>query len=115
MATNADDQTSDLKLPLEKTQVVTADIESASLHAFVIGAVLDQALPDAVKVGDVAKAITQTEALTEKLAESAETLADVSAALEDEIEKREKVTRQLGKSQQRVEQLSEQVADLKAS
>ena len=113
MANHTDDQASDLELPLKKTQDVTADIENASLHALVIGTVLDHALPGSVKVGDVAQAIAQTEELKEKLAESAETLADVSTALSIEIEKRAKVARQLGKSQERVEQLSEQIADLK--
>lgn len=141
MATPAEEQVGDLVDPLKKTQSVTADIESASLHALVIGTVLTHELPADVKVGEVAQAIEQTQELKDKLAESAETLADVSAALESEIEKRSKITKQLGssqeqlgksqeqlgksqkqlgksqeqlgKSQEQVEQLSEQVADLK--
>jgi len=113
MATPTEDHAGDLVDPLRKTQSVTADIESASNHALVIGTVLAQELPADVKVGEVAQAIEQTHELKDKLAESAETLADVSAALESEIEKRSKIAKQLGKSQEQVEQLSEQVADLK--
>ena len=54
----------------------------------VINTVLGQELPDEVQVGDVAQAIEHTGQLEKKLAESAETLAGVSASLAEEIGKR---------------------------
>jgi hypothetical protein len=90
----------------EKAKAVEAEIVRASDHAGVIGAVLAQELPREVQVGDIAQAIEQTEALEQKLAESAATLADVSAELGREIKKRRQVTDKLNKSQARVEQLS---------
>ena len=66
----------------EKTQAVQADIERAADQAGVIGTVLAQEVPAAVQVGDVAAAIEQTGALEQKLADSAEALAEVTAELE---------------------------------
>ena len=66
----------------EKTQAVQADIERAADQAGGIGTVLAQEVPAAVQVGDVAAAIEQTGALEQKLADSAEALAEVTAELE---------------------------------
>ncbi len=90
----------------DKAKAVEAQIVRASDHASVIGAVLAQELPDELQVGDVAQAIEQTDDLEHKLAESAATLADVSAELVREIKKRRHVTEKLSKSQARVERLS---------
>lgn len=102
MATPVNDHGSDLEKPLQKTQAVTADLQTASDHALVIGTVLAQELPPHVQVGEVAQAIEQTEELKEKLAESAETLTEVSAELEQEIAKRQEVSRQLQASRAKV-------------
>ena len=93
----------------EKTKAVEAEILRASDHAAVIGTVLSQQLPDAVQVGEVAQAIEQTEELEQKLAESAATLANVSAELEREIDKRRKVTKKLSQSRARVDALSDEI------
>ncbi len=97
---------------LDKTSAVTADIQSASSQVGVIGTVLAQELPDELQVGEVAQALGQTEELEHKLAESAETLADVTAALEHEIQKRREADDKLARSREQVKELSEQVQQL---
>ena len=100
------EQTGGLQVVHQKTKAVEADILRASDHAAVIGTVLAQQLPDEVQVGEVAQAIEQAEELEQKLAESAATLADVSAELGREIKKRRKMTEELNQSQARVARLS---------
>lgn len=106
MGVSRRDQADSLQETHKKTKAVEADIQRASDHAAVIGTVLAQELPGEVQVGEVAQAIEQTEELEQKLAESAATLADVSAELGREIKKRRKVTEKLNKSQARVSRLS---------
>ena len=93
-----------------KAKVIEAEIQSASDQAGVIGAVLSQELPATVQQGDVAQAIRQTGELEHQLAESAASLADVSAELGREILKGRKVARQLGKTQTQVEKLTGEAA-----
>jgi hypothetical protein len=89
-----------------KTREVAADVKRASEDLLVINTVLEQELPDELQVGDVAQAIEHTGHLEKKLAQSAESLAEVHAALEEEIEKRKKVTAQRDASRALVERLS---------
>ena len=111
MATSDNDQSGDdLQKPLQKTQAVAADLQNASDHAMVIGSVLTQELPPHVQVGEVAQAIEQTEELKDKLAESAETLTEVSAELEQEITKRRAVAMQLEATRAKVEELKAAVS-----
>ena len=112
MVTPVNDDRDDLQKPLQKTQAVTADLESASYHALVIGTVLAHELPEDIQVGDVAHAIEQTEELKDKLAESAETLTEVSAELEQEIKKRHAVAEQLEASREHAERLAAEVSEL---
>jgi len=83
---------------LEKTEEVAADVQRASNNLAVVSTVLEQELPDEVQVGDVALAIEHTNQLEEKLAKSAEQLAEVNAALSEEIEKRIEATAQRDES-----------------
>ena len=99
-------QIGSLNVAHEKTKAVEFEIRKASDHAAVIGTVLAQQLPDEVQVGEVAQAIEQTEDLEQKLAESAATLANVSAELGREIKKRRHVSEELNKSEARVARLS---------
>ncbi len=112
MAAPAEPNKHRLKDTLDKTSEVAADVQSAANQVGVIGTVLAQELPDELQVGEVAQALVQTEELEQKLAESAETLADVTAALEHEIEKRQEVDVKLARSRAQVERLSEQVQQL---
>ena len=105
----------DLLKPLQKTEAVTEDLEYAADHAMVIGTVLARALPSEVQVGEVAQAIEQTGELKEKLAESAETLNEVSAELEEEIAKRRAVGRQLEASRAQVHALKAEASDSQKS
>lgn len=99
-------QSGGLNVAHEKTKAVEVEIRKASDHAAVIGTVLAHQLPDEVRVGEVAQAIEQTEDLEQKLAESAATLANVSAELGREIKKRRHVSEELNKSEARVAELS---------
>ena len=103
------DQILNLEETHKKTKAVTAAIERASDHAGVIGTVLEQELPDEVQVGEVALAIEQTEELERKLAESATTLALVTAELGREVKKRRAVTEKLNQTQARVDELSDEI------
>ena len=111
MATPDIDPAGGLLKPLQKTQAVTDDLQSASNDALVIGAVLAKELPAHVQMGDVAQVIEHTEELKDKLEESAETLTEVSAELEHEIEKRRAVARQLAASRAQVEHLEAEISD----
>jgi hypothetical protein len=89
-----------------KTRAVADDVQRASEDLLVINTVLGQELPDELQVGDVAQANEHTGHLEKKLAESAESLAEVHAALEEEIKKREKVTAQRDASRALVDKLA---------
>jgi len=108
------DPSVDLHATHSKTKGVEADIQRASDNAGVIGTVLTQEIPDGLQVGDVAEAIAQTGDLEHKLAESAATLAEVSAELGREISKRHKADAALDKSRARVEVLSAEARKKKA-
>lgn len=90
---------------LEKTERVAADVQKASDNLAVVNTVLEQELPEEVQVGEVALAIAHTSQLEEKLAQSAEQLAEVNAALSEEIEKRIEATAQRDESAARVKKL----------
>ncbi|MEJ7687600.1 MAG: hypothetical protein WKG52_11740 [Variovorax sp.] len=72
---------------MDKTEAIAADVQRASEDLAVINTVLDQELPKDVQVGDVAQAIEHTGELEKKLADWAQQVAEVSAALAHEIEK----------------------------
>ena len=113
MAVSHHDKSDVLQQVHRKTEAVEAEIRRAADHAGVIGAVLAQELPDEIQVGEVAQAIEQTEELEQKLAQSAATLADVTAELGREIKKRREVTKELDKSRAHVEQLCDEINHIK--
>ena len=84
--------TTSLDHTLKKSEQVAADVQRASDNLAVVNTVLEQELPEEVQVGEVAQAIEHTSQLEEKLAKSAEKLAEVNAALSEEIEKRLEAT-----------------------
>lgn len=94
-----------------KTGAVAAEVQRASEDLLVINTVLEQELPDELQVGEVAQAIEHTGHLEKKLAESAESLAEVHAALAKEIEKRKVVTAQRDASRALVEKLSSESSE----
>ena len=98
-----------------KTGAVAADVQRASEDLLVINTVLEQELPDELQVGEVAQAIEHTGHLEKKLAESAESLAEVHAVLAQEVEKRKVVTAQRDASRALVDKLSAEASDKDAS
>ena len=94
---------------LAKSEQVAADVQRASDNLAVVSTVLEQELPDEVQVGEVAQAIEHTSQLEEKLAKSAEKLAEVNAALSEEIEKRLEVTAERDESQALAEKLKARI------
>lgn len=98
-----------LERTLEKTEAVAADVQRASDNLAVVNTVLEQELPEEMQVGDVAQAIEHTSQLEQKLAKSAETLAEVNAALNEEIEKRLEITAQRDESLAEAEELKAQI------
>lgn len=110
MSTLQGGQSNGLEAMRQKTKAVKVEIEQASDHAAVIGTVLAQELPEELQVGEVAQAIEQTENLEQRLAQSAESLADVTAELQREIEKRHAVSDELTASRAHAERLSDRLS-----
>ena len=100
---------------LDKTKAVAEEVQRAAEDLAVVGTVLEQELPAEVQVGDVALALAHAEELEQKLAASAEKLAEANLALEREIEKRTAVTKQRDESEARVEQLTKEADRSRAS
>ncbi|KIQ31415.1 hypothetical protein RT97_16105 [Variovorax paradoxus] len=94
---------------LQKSEEVAADVRRASDNLAVVSTVLEQELPDEIQVGEVAQAIEHTSQLEEKLAKSAEKLAEVNAALSEEIEKRIEATAERDESQALAEKLKARI------
>jgi hypothetical protein len=101
--------TTSLHKTLKKSEEVAADVQRASDNLAVVSTVLEKELPDEVQVGEVAQAIEHTSQLEEKLAKSAEKLAEVNAALSEEIEKRLEVTAERDESQALAEKLKAKI------
>ncbi|MDP9991446.1 DNA repair exonuclease SbcCD ATPase subunit [Variovorax boronicumulans] len=107
-STTPRDKTS-LDRTLQKSEEVAADVQRASDNLAVVSTVLEQELPDEIQVGEVAQAIEHTNQLEEKLAKSAEKLAEVNAALSEEIEKRLEATAERDASQALAEKLKAKI------
>ena len=101
--------------PLQKAKAATAAVQSASDHAMIIGTVLAQELPASAQVGEVAQAIEQTEELKDKLADTAETLAEVSDELEQQITKQHEAAKQLVATRAKVEALKADASEQQQS
>ncbi|MGJ7556401.1 hypothetical protein ACSFBX_16655 [Variovorax sp. RB2P76] len=101
--------TTSLDHTLKKSEQVAADVQRASDNLAVVNTVLEQELPEEVQVGEVAQAIEHTSQLEEKLAKSAEKLAEVNAALSEEIEKRLEATAERDESLALAEKLKAKI------
>ena len=101
--------TTSLDHTLKKSEQVAADVQRASENLAVVNTVLEQELPEEVQVGEVAQAIEHTSQLEEKLAKSAEKLAEVNAALSEEIEKRLEATAERDESLALAEKLKAKI------
>ena len=79
-----------------KTIDVRARLEVASAELGLTNAVLGQQLPDSVKrSSDVQQALSQNEAIEEKVQEAANELQVVHALLDQEVAERERLEREL--------------------
>jgi len=101
--------TTSLDRTLQKSEQVAADVQRASDNLAVVNTVLEQELPEEVQVGEVAQAIAHTSQLEHKLAKSAEKLAEVNAALSEEIEKRLEATAERDESLALAEKLKAKI------
>jgi methyl-accepting chemotaxis protein len=101
--------TTSLDRTLQKSEQVAADVQRASDNLAVVNTVLEQELPDEIQVGEVAQAIEHTSQLEQKLAKSAEKLAEVNAALSEEIEKRLEATAERDESLALAEELKAKI------
>jgi hypothetical protein len=101
--------TTSLHRTLQKSEQVAADVQRASDNLAVVNTVLEQELPQEVQVGEVAQAIEHTSQLEQKLAKSAEKLAEVNAALSEEIEKRIEATAERDESLALAEELKAKI------
>ena len=72
----------DLERAIEEVKEVAAEIRDAADHLQVVNTVLQDQLPDAVQVGEVAQALEQSETVEKNIAKSADSLDAVNTALE---------------------------------
>ncbi len=80
----------------EKTGKVQQDLAVAGAELGLTNSVLDHQLPDSVKgSSDVRRALTQNEAIEEKVQEAANELQVVSDLLQEEVAERERLEREL--------------------
>jgi hypothetical protein len=80
----------------EKTNEVREQLEVASAELGLTNAVLGQSLPDSVKrSSDVQRALSQNEAIEEKVQEAADELQVVKELLAEEVAERERLEQEL--------------------
>lgn len=80
----------------EKTGKVQQDLAVAGAELGLTNSVLDNQLPESVKrSSDVQRALTQNEAIEEKVQEAANELQVVSDLLQEEVAERERLEREL--------------------
>lgn len=80
----------------QKTSEVREQLEVASAELGLTNAVLGHSLPDSVKgSSDVRRALTQNEAIEEKVQEAANQLQVVADLLQEEMAERERLEREL--------------------
>ncbi len=79
----ADPQASaSLESAIDKAKEVAAEIQQAADNLAVVNTVLQDQIPDAIQVGEVAQALDQSEAVESLITRSAETLDRVNSELE---------------------------------
>ena len=79
----------------EKTREVRQELELAGAELQLTTAILERALPQQHKVGDLRKAMEQNGAVAANVAEASEELAEVEALLAHEIEERQRLEREI--------------------
>ena len=95
----ATDSAKPLVKALHQNGSVKETVKQSADELLVISAVLKHGIPDDAQTGDVAQALESTEAIEDKIQTSAEDLASVNKLLENEIDERIALERQLLASQ----------------
>ena len=80
-----------------KTGEVQQQLELAGAELELTATALDRHLPQAVKHGDVARALEQNAAVEIKVHEAAQELAQVTELLEEEVAQRDRLERELAR------------------
>ena len=92
---SACEQPTPLARALEQNEAAQDSVEQSADELLVIHAVLKQAIPDHVQMGEVAQALQKTDELETKINDTALELAQVNEVLAQEIDERVDLEREL--------------------
>lgn len=81
----------------DRTREVRQELELAGAELQLTTTILERALPPQHKVGDVRKAMDQSDAVAASVAEASGELAEVEALLAQEIEERQRLEREIAR------------------
>lgn len=84
-----------LERALGQNEAVKDTVEQSAAELLVINAVLKKEVPPHIQTGEVAQALQKTDELEVRIQESAEDLAQVNQTLEQEIDERADLEREL--------------------
>ena len=80
---------------IEQNDSVKEDVKQSADELLIVNAVLQVAVPDQAQTGDLAVALQRTEDISDAIHESANDIAAVNQLLEDEIDERIDLEREL--------------------
>lgn len=89
---------------LAQTSEVKEKIEGVGDELLIVNTVLKHEIPATLQTGDVAQALEKHEELESIVQECVDDLAEVNEALEEEVARRERLERELAKSQAQLAQ-----------
>lgn len=79
----------------DKTEKVQQELDVAGAELHLTNTALDASLPQAVKKGDVAKALRQNAVIEDRVQDAAQELEQVTELLEEEVAQRARLERRL--------------------
>ena len=100
-----------LEHALDQNETIQETVAQSAAELCVINAVLQQEVPDHVKVGDVAQALQKTDELEERIQACADNLEQVNHALKEEMQVRVDLEQQLASAQAALEQAQSAAPD----
>jgi septal ring factor EnvC (AmiA/AmiB activator) len=80
---------------LKQNTFITKEVAQSAGEMLLINTVLKQEIQPAIQTGDVQQALLQSDALEDKLVQTAQNLAQVNQTLNEEITQRVKLEREL--------------------
>jgi C4-dicarboxylate-specific signal transduction histidine kinase len=98
MSSHSATDTSTLEQARGTTESVREGIVQSAAELVVNNAVLKQEIPDEVQTGEVAQALEKNDALETRVLECAEDLAQVNQVLEQQIDERAELERELART-----------------